>query len=74
MITQSPKGYRFPVGIIDYCVFCYHRFNLSYLTKDMSWIFLSGKVEIKGYDLFSEKSCWIKFYNQSDRYRKATQL
>ncbi len=31
MVTQSPRGYRFPVGIIDYCVFCYHRFSLSYM-------------------------------------------
>ena len=30
MLTQAPKGYRYPACIIDYCVFCYHRFNLSY--------------------------------------------
>ena len=30
MLTQTPKGYRFPRCIIGYCVYCYHRFNLSY--------------------------------------------
>lgn len=30
MLTKAPKGYRFPAGVIDYCVYLYHRFNISY--------------------------------------------
>ncbi len=30
MLTHTPKGYRFPASIIDYCIFFYHRFSLSY--------------------------------------------
>ena len=30
MLTHTPKGYRFPASIIDYCIFFYHRFSCSY--------------------------------------------
>ena len=30
MLEERLKGYRFPLEIIDYCVWSYHRFNDSY--------------------------------------------
>ena len=30
MLPEKLKGYRFPLEIIDYCIWSYHRFNDSY--------------------------------------------
>ena len=29
-LTKAPKGYRYPVTVISYVVWLYHRFNHSY--------------------------------------------
>lgn len=29
-LTKAPKGHRYPVSVISYCVWLYHRFNHSY--------------------------------------------
>ena len=44
MRTQTPKGYRFPICIIDYCIYCYHRFNLSY--RDIEEMMAKGGVRV----------------------------
>jgi putative transposase len=30
MLTEKPKGYRYPAEIISYAIWVYHRFNMSY--------------------------------------------
>ena len=30
MLTQKPKRYRYPVEIMSYAIWVYHRFNTSY--------------------------------------------